>query len=83
MVREYLVKRDVELSEFEAKDWTDEDRGKITQIIDIVLGNDISAASNSIKGGSNSSKSNKKTSFEESENDEDIDNFFEDADEDQ
>jgi len=83
MVKEYLVKRDVELSEFEAKDWTDEDRGKISQIIDIVLGNDISAASSSIKSGGNSSKPGKKASFEESENDEDIDNFFEDADEDQ
>lgn len=83
MIREYLLKRDVELSEFEAKEWTDEERGKITQIIDIVLGNDISNASASVKTNGSTSSKKTKSSFDNDDNDEDIDNFFEEGEDDE
>jgi hypothetical protein len=78
MLKEYLLSRTVELSDFDSKDWTDVEKGKIDAIIDIVLGNDVNAASSFTKN-TNSTNTKKPISSKLDDEDEDVDNFFADA----
>lgn len=45
-VREFLLGRDVEIEDHMAKEWTSEVRFKVTQILDILQGNEITIAEN-------------------------------------
>ena len=83
LVKEYLLSRTVELSDFEPKDWTDEERTKIESIIDLVLANDMNSASTITKNTGQTSKKPAKNALDEDAEDEDIDNFFKDADTDE
>lgn len=79
-IQKHLMKRDALLSEYESKDWTDEEKGKISQIIDIVSGNDITSASASIKNNNGTKKPATVVNDDLDDEDQDVDNFFEDLD---
>jgi hypothetical protein len=82
-LQEFLLKRDVDLDEYEAKPWTDEEVDKVDKIISLVNGSGISGAKSSIGKASKETfsattddNSSDDFSFDKVEEDNDVDNFF-------
>jgi len=82
-LQEFLLKRDVDLDDYEAKPWTDEEADKVEKIIALVSGSGITGAKSSInKAGKESFASTPESSsdvfsFDKvADDDDDVDNFF-------
>lgn len=76
-VTNFLNSTELKLADHEAKRWTEEEKVKVDRIINLLSGNDISAAKQSITNSASSTSASgsvKDASFEEK--DDDIDNFF-------
>lgn len=83
-LQEFLLKRDVDLDEYEAKPWTDVEADKVEKIIALVNGSGIAGAKSSIGKASketfntpqeeNTSSDN--FSFDKVEDDDNVDDFF-------
>lgn len=84
-LQDFLLKRDVDLDEYEAKAWTDEESDKVEKIIALVNGSGIAGAKSSI-GKASKETFNSPTSDDDSsdtfsfdkvsDDDNDVDNFF-------
>jgi hypothetical protein len=82
-LQDFLLKRDVDLDEYEAKPWTDEETNKVEKIIALVNGSGIAGAKSSIGKASKETfastqedSPNDTFSFEKVEDDNDVDDFF-------
>jgi len=65
-IKEILLKRDVEVEDHKATEWTEEQVSKVAQIVSIISGNDMYEAEQSSKKGGTATtgtKANKTTSF--------------------
>ena len=83
-VVDFLINHDCKIEDNEPKRWTEDEKEKVEKIIEILSGNDISAAKNAISKSSSNISSNESlegSSFD-SEDSEDLDDFFNNIDDD-
>lgn len=81
-ITQFLLDRTVNLEDHVAKEWTAEDRYKVTQVIEFLLGNDITSAERSISRSSTDNISTKEPADEGTFGEDDADGFFELSDDD-
>jgi protein-tyrosine-phosphatase len=81
-VMTFLKERTVDLEDHQPKEWTSEDRFKVTQILDIISGNETSFAKKEAENSSNDNVSTKESKSSKindeafGDDDDDANNFF-------
>lgn len=80
-IKDFLLDRTIELDDHKAKEWTDDDAYKVSQIVEILNGNEIhNAMKQASKSSMDDTKNENKNSFGVDDDDDDIDDagdFFE------
>jgi protein-tyrosine-phosphatase len=77
----FLKERDVNLEDFQAKEWDEETRGKADTIVSFLSGNDVAITANTARNTSNDlSEANEVLDEDFDDDDVDSENFFDDDD---
>lgn len=77
-IKDFLLSRTVDIEDHQAKEWTEEDRYKVSQILDILSGNDVNFEKMSAKASNDttSKRDMEESTFGEDDTD-DASDFFE------